>query len=179
MERARARPDVMARAMFVRLSRITRWRMARLLAVFYALCVLAPAAAFAFGDGANAAHCLTEANHHGVQAVQVLAPVHAQDHAQGHAQEHADQMHRHGDGAMHLHQQQAAVDHDTKSDHGTRKSVDAQCCGLICLTALPATDLTVGIPAVMRAPVVLSRPDEIAGQSPARLDRPPNPSLPS
>ncbi|MGN6463827.1 MAG: hypothetical protein ACTHLY_21835 [Pseudolabrys sp.] len=132
--------------------------------MFYALCVLAPAAAFAFGDGANAAHCLTEANHHGVQAVQV------------HAQGHADQMHQHGDGTMHMHQQQAAVDHDNKNDHGTKKSIDAQCCGLICLTALPATDMMVGIPAVMRAPVVLSRPDEIVGQSPARLDRPPNTS---
>lgn len=167
MDRAQARFDLMAQAMFVRLTRITRWRMARLLAVFYALCVLAPAAAFAFGDGANAAHCLTEANHHRVQAVQV----HADAHAQGDGP-----MHRHADGVMHAHQQQPAVDHDTKSDHSTKKAVDAQCCGLVCLTALPAADMMVGVPAIVRAPVVLSRPDEITGQSPARLDRPPNSS---
>lgn len=146
-----------ARGMFVRLTKIARWRIARLLAVFYALCVLAPAAAFAFGDGSRAAHCLTESSHHGVQTVQMQAAP----------------MHQHGDGALHTHQPQVA-DHHSKSDQGNQKAPDAQCCGLICLTALPATDMMAAAPAVLRAPVVLSPPDEITGQSPARLDRPPN-----
>lgn len=125
--------------------------------MFYALCVLAPAAAFAFGDGSRAAHCLTESSHHGVQTVQMQAAP----------------MHQHGDGALHTHQPQVA-DHHSTSDQSNQKAPDGQCCGLICLTALPATDMMGAAPAVLRAPVVLSRPDEIAGQSPARLDRPPN-----
>lgn len=94
-----------ARGMFVRLTKIARWRMARLLAVFYALCVLAPAAAFAFGDGSRAAHCLTESSHHGVQTVQMQAAP----------------MHQHGDGALHTHQPQVA-DHHSKSDQGNQKA---------------------------------------------------------
>ena len=41
---------------------IRHWA-ATALVVLYALCVLAPAAAFAFGDGTKAAHCLSEENH--------------------------------------------------------------------------------------------------------------------
>jgi hypothetical protein len=49
--------------MLTRLTRGFRLRAASVLVALYAVCVLAPAAAFAFGDGSGAAHCLTDENH--------------------------------------------------------------------------------------------------------------------
>lgn len=64
-----------------------RGRAAALLVALYALCVVAPVAAFAMSDGSMAAHCLTE-DHHG-----------------------AGQSHDHQDGASHQHPGPAGDDH--------------------------------------------------------------------
>ena len=49
--------------MLVRLTKGLRRRAATLLVVLYAVCVLAPSAAFAFADAPRQAHCLTQADH--------------------------------------------------------------------------------------------------------------------
>src|SRR5512145_2486677 len=106
--------------MLIRLTRAMRSRAAVTLAVLYMLCVLIPAAALALGDGSRAAHCIT-ADHHGLRAV------HGHEHANhGHAtQEPAGgKVHLHDDGTSHEH---------SKAPVG--KSSDAQCCGLVCLSA--------------------------------------------
>lgn len=45
------------------LTKRLRRRAATLLVVLYAICVLAPSAAFALADAPRQAHCLTQANH--------------------------------------------------------------------------------------------------------------------
>jgi len=144
------RPGARQRLMFIRLTRAMRWRAASILAVLYALCVLATAAAFAFGDGSRAAHCLSDDNH-GLQSVHVHA------HAGGKA-------HVHKDGASHEH---------TKAPESQGKSSDSQCCGLVCLSALPAGTLQVPTPALPALIAVSAQQADVAGKAPERLYRPP------
>jgi hypothetical protein len=125
-----------------------RSRAARLLVALYALCVLAPAGALAFGDAAYAAHCLTH-DHHGV----------------GQAHDHATpvgQIHVHHDGTSHEH---------SKADDPTGKT-PTECCGLFCLTALPApmADLAT-LPSFAGA--LAAAADDRAGREPDILYRPP------
>jgi hypothetical protein len=136
--------------MLIRLTKAMRWRAASTLALLYMLCVLSPAAAFAFGDGSRAAHCVTDDNHG-------LRSVHVHEHDAG-------KTHVHDDGASHEHAK--APDHEGKS-------ADAQCCGLVCLSALPASLSDVArpiLPALMANSV---HQDDIAGKPPERLYRPP------
>jgi hypothetical protein len=59
------------------------------------------------------------------------------------------------------------------------KSSDAQCCGLICLSALPASISEVQTPALPAMVVVSANQEDVAGKTPDRLYRPPiaSPSL--
>jgi hypothetical protein len=122
----------------MRLTRGLGRQAASALVVLYALCLLAPPAALAFGDASHAAHCISH-DHHG------LAPVHA--HQDGAAQPHS-------------------------GDDGDGKGEPGQCCGLVCLTALPVTPpLAATEPA---APTLISiRHDGLSSHTPDRLYRPP------
>jgi hypothetical protein len=136
--------------MLIRLGKATRWRLAALLAVSYMLCVLAPAAAFAFGDGSYAAHCLTD-------NIDGLTPVHVHKHDGGRA-------HVHNDGRVHDH---------SKAPNGPGKSSNTQCCCLVCLSALPATLTVVHVPALPATIAVSASEEDVAGNGPDRLYRPP------
>lgn len=131
------------------------------MALFYAFCSVAPAAAFAFGDGAQAAHCLTDGgDDRGLR--------------ENRAHEHnAAKAHAHADGTSHDHGQTA--DAGTADENGAIS--DGKCCGLFCVSALPAAlaggDLSDLSKAMSVAPVNRYG----AGQPPVRLDRPPNTSL--
>lgn len=148
-----ARIWYLRRRMFTRFLRIGRWRMAGLMAVLYALCVLVPAAAFAFGDGSRAAQCLSEENH------------------SLHVHMDASQGHMHSESVSHAHHQNA-----DSPDHPGKQSTAGQCCGLVCLSALPATNLWVQLPTTKPAAVRTARLDKILGQIPPVLYRPPNTS---
>jgi hypothetical protein len=144
--------------MLIRLTRAMRLRAAGALALLYMLCVLAPAAAFAFGDGSRAAHCVTD-DHHG------LRTAHGHENAG-----HQKAGHKHDGGAAHVHDDGTSHDHSTAPDG---KRADAQCCGLVCLNALPASVADVAAP-VLPAMLANSAPqDDIAGKVPDRLYRPP------
>jgi hypothetical protein len=123
--------------MLIRLTRALRSRVASMLALLYLLCVLAPVAAFAFGDGSRAAHCLTDDNH-GLQSAHV---------------------HMHDGGKVHVH------------EDGT--SHDGQCCGLVCLSALPASISQVETPVLPALVAVSANQEDVAGKIPDRLYRPP------
>jgi hypothetical protein len=144
--------------MLVRLTRAMRSRAASATALLYMLCVLAPAAAFAFGDGSRAAHCLTD-NNHGLQ------PAHVHEH-KGH--EHNG--HDHAGGTAHVHDDGTIHDH-SKAPDGTSSS--GQCCGLVCLSALPATVSEVETPALPAMTAVSANQEDVAGKPPDRLYRPP------
>ena len=123
-----------------------RHRAATALVVLYALCVLAPAAAFAFGDGTKAAHCLTDDNH-GL----VTSHTHGKPH-----------VHDDGNAASHSH------------DGDEQQTNSGQCCGLFCLSALaPSTDLPLAQPEL---PVLVPslNANGLLGHGPHRLDRPPD-----
>ena len=123
-----------------------RHRAATALVVLYALCVLAPAGAFAFGDASKAAHCLTDDNH-GLGASHTHNKAHAHDD---------------GSAAPHSH------------DGDEQQTTSGQCCGLFCLSALaPSTDLPLAQPEL---PVLVPslNASDLLGHGPYRLDRPPD-----
>jgi len=136
--------------MLMGLTRAARSRVASAVALLYPFCVLAPAAAFAFGDGARVVNCLTDDNH-GLRSAHVH---HVHQHDGGNAHVHADASHEH-----------------SKAPDG--KVSDGQCCGLICLSALPASISEVQTPALPAMVAVSAKQEDIAGKTPDRLYRPP------
>jgi hypothetical protein len=119
------------------------------MAGFYAACIFAPVAAFAFGHGE--AHCLTQDNH-GLSAVHV-----------------------HDDGTVHRHSNEPA-DADV-ADGAANPNAVGKCCGLICLAAMvpPVQDpMAPGAPPTLVFPLA---EDALVGGIPARLDRPPAPAI--
>jgi hypothetical protein len=148
--------------MLTLVNRKRRFGAASLLAVLYAFCVLAPAAAFAFGNGEKAAHCLTDTNH-GLGKVHAYADGSRHEHGAAH-QHHASQDHA------------AAQENSQANDEG--KSHSSTCCGLICLTGLATAVESLWSEATREPlPVVLAA-NGVRGCGLDRLDRPPR-SLPS
>jgi hypothetical protein len=143
--------------MLVLLTRAMRGCAARLLAAVYLLCVLAPAASFAFGDGSRAAHCLTD-----------------DDHGLSHIHMTAQKMHVHSNGTSHVHSDGTT---QSKHDHG-KASADGQCCGLFCFSALPASGLEMALPVLHRGPDLLTKIQGFVDHPPPRLFRPPLSPLP-
>lgn len=139
------------------LAKATRWRSAGLLAVAYLICVLAPAAAFAFGDGSRAAHCLTD-DHHGLRTNVHLVAHNSGDHHEAAAD---------------------ALNGKSEPDDPGMKVDDGQCCGLVCLSALPAAILEIRPPALPRGPAETARLQKsFVEHAPPGLFRPPLSPLP-
>jgi hypothetical protein len=136
-----------------------RIRVGRIIAFAYLFCVLAPAASLAWGSGP--APCLDGA---------VLAnpvPAHHQM-AAGHV--HDGMSHDHV--GTHSHHQAAAQDAPASHRHGGKGTVGA-CCGMMCVSALPAD-----LPAVAKPllPVSACAPEIVASlhsASPPLHYRPP------
>jgi hypothetical protein len=125
-----------------------RWRFqaVTIVAVLYAVCVIAPSVAIAFTDGTVAAHCLDD-EHLGL----------FQD--EGHA------------GTIHDH-----ADHGTPAEHdgSTQKGHTGSCCGLFCFVAIPGNSLEVRIERTVHASVVpLPLTASLEGRGVDRLIRPP------
>lgn len=144
--------------MLRQLTRRARLWGATLLALSYALCVLAPAIVFAFGDGSHAVHCLIDDDH-------TAAMVHLHQNSPVAVHDHAD-----GD-----HHSTMPAEH--KPDH-KGKSSEAQCCGLAFTSALPALLSEVPVPVMPRAREIVDFQRNLASRAPDRLYKPPIPSLP-
>jgi hypothetical protein len=129
--------------MLRRLAKRLRTRAALVLAVLYALCVIAPPLALTFSDGAVAAHCLTD-DHHGMDV-------------------------RHVHGPVHLHDEGGSP--GKNSDHDKAKS--DSCCGLFCVTAgaIPLVSGLIEPAHAVTMDVVLD--DALGGRANDRIDRPP------
>ncbi len=155
--------------MLSRLTRTRRLTAGRLLALVYMFCVLAPAMSFAFADGSRAAPCLTE-NEHGMGIVHV--------HEHGVVAQHV-----HADGRSHDHSSMAvasalddvaaaAADPDTLPlDH--HKSSGGQCCGMVCVSALPATVTEFVRPIAPRSICLSTDYRAVADNAPPQRYRPP------
>jgi hypothetical protein len=136
--------------MFTRLNRAWRLRWAGVLAVLYLACVLAPGLAFALGDASRTAHCLTDVSAH-VHHKKGAIDGHAHDHA-GAASEHNDHQH---------------------DDTSGQPSSDQQCCGLFCVTSFTASVTDVEPPALPVAATVTVTEQDVTGNGPGTLYRPP------
>jgi hypothetical protein len=137
--------------MIEQLTNSWRLRAAAVLAVLYAVCVLAPAAALAFGDASRAAHCVTDDHRHGVVSL----------HVDGHDR-----------GTGHVHQDGTTHEH-SKMQGDDDKALPSDCCGIACLSALPAPLIdTAFVPVSCTAalPAVLA---DLTSRVPDLLDRPP------
>ena len=144
--------------MLIRLTRVLGKRAAGLLVVLYGLCVIVPSAAIALGDTARAAHCLTADQHHATGHATRLAPAH--DVAPAHI---------HANGAAHEHGDAHGVGEDSLSV--------SNCCGLMCLAAIPAAAGESGDEPLLALPAVRKLRQNIAGCGPDLLYRPPITSL--
>jgi hypothetical protein len=125
-----------------------RVKAAVVLAALYVLCILAPAAAFAFSASPGVAHCLTE-GHVGMH-----------DHGN---------VHVHADGTAHHH------DHDGAAPPSgdDEKSRVASCCSLFSVVAIPGgPGLSLGFygPGSIVLPILA---DTLSGRGPERINRPP------
>lgn len=144
----------------------------RLLALVYLLCVLAPGISFAFDDGARVAHCLTDENH-GLGIMHV--------HEQGEGTEH----HIQKDGHAHSRSQadigpttnhavaQSASNEAFSPASVPHKTSGNQCCGLVSLSALPATLTEIIQPPALTSLRVSEVYRSLAGKAPSSLYRPP------
>jgi hypothetical protein len=140
-------------------TRSFRIKAAIVLAAVYALCVLAPSAAFAFSGNPLIAHCLIEDH--------ATATVH--DHAaSGH--DHGGNIHMHADGTAHQHHDDGQA---PKSHSGGGKADIATCCGLFSVVAIAGEpDLVLGSSG--HASILLPPPREVlSGRGPERINRPP------
>lgn len=108
--------------MLLQMTRTMRIRVGRLIALAYLFCVLAPAAALAWGNGP--APCLDDA------LLAELVPIH-QAMSTSHVHDAA-----HDHNAMHTHYQSAQ---DTPAPHHhDDKGKVGPCCAMMCVSALPA-----------------------------------------
>ncbi len=153
------------------LKSLTRWKRVRagwIVALIYLLCVLAPTISFALPGSQAVTPCLTEAAHGpGMVHLPTDAPVqhvrvdgHVHDHSGGHS-------HAKSGGST-------SVALNGKSTPETAPhSSDGQCCGLTCVTALPATLIDIVKPSAPTAFCEVEGYHKVTDNAPARLYRPP------
>jgi hypothetical protein len=155
--------------MLVRLTRVQRLRAGWFVALAYLLCVLAPTISLALPGQQPVAPCLTGESHMtGMVHVNssTSAHMHGDDHAHDHSVAHASSAHADGDHAL------MAID-DASGSHKVPHSPNGPCCGLMCVSALPAvlTDIaTPSVPTVLR---VIEGYRAVTDSAPVRLYRPP------
>jgi len=157
--------------MLVRLAKTKRLKAGWLLAITYMLCVLAPAASFALPGEHTVAPCLSDDSH-----VPGMAHVH-----NGAFTQHSYQgEHLHEHSAAHLHSSSSVDQHDSSiapnDEHAPAKdshSPDGQCCGLMCLTALPAALVNFAEPSVVTSLCASEVYRPVADSGPVRHYRPP------
>ncbi len=114
--------------MFVRWTRAARRQAARLIALAYILCVLAPVAALAAGTGS--APCLSDlqaASPAGMKMYETSAHRHGSMPHDA-AAHHAGMLHDH-------HTEDGDKAADSRHDHG---NAQALCCAMMCVSGLPA-----------------------------------------
>src|SRR5260221_4327284 len=156
--------------MFVRLTTAKRWKAGWLLAFVYLLCVLAPTMSFALPGSHAVSQCLTDAGH-----------------APGMVNVHSDvpALHVHKDGHNHDHSGASAPTNSGKdrsismawngksAPERAPHSSDGQCCGLTCVTALPATLIDIVKPSAPTALCEVEGHRKVSDSVPARHYRPP------
>ena len=135
--------------MLTRLTKVLRLRSAALLAVMYLICVLAPSAAFAFGDENLGAHCLTEPD----SGTHIHSKAKADDHS------HASTG--------------PSKDANQAGDQDRTDGKNQQCCGLFCVSSLSVNIFPVEQPLLPSSLAKFMAANGTKGNQPERLYRPP------
>lgn len=144
------------------LTKSFRVRAAIVIAALYALCSIAPAAAFAFSSNPAVSHCLIE-GHVGMHKS-------AGTHDPGAAHDHGGAVHVHADGSAHQHHDDGAVPQHSGDDDKARV---ASCCGLFSVVAIAGEPVS-GLGLYSLASAVLPIVGEaLSGRGPERINRPP------
>lgn len=138
--------------MLLQVTKAIRIRAALVLAILFGVCSIAPSLALAFADRAAASHCLTD-DHHGT--------TNPQEHDRGA-----------GNTAPHSHSSLDQADTEQNGDVSL-----GGCCGVFCLTALPASPLHAFGPQINASSPYPALQDVISGSGPSRINRPPIVSL--
>jgi len=157
--------------MLTSLTRLKRLRAGWVVSLLYLLCVLAPTISFALPGSHAVAPCLIDASH-----VPGMVHVHTEAstqhiHKDGHAHDHAA-MHSHANSDGDQHSMSIALNGKSipaKAPH----SSDGQCCGLMCVTALPATLIDIVKPSAPTALCEVEGYRRVTDNAPPRLYRPP------
>ena len=153
--------------MVLRLTKARRWKAGWLLSLVYLLCVLAPTISFALPGSQAVAPCLTDASH-----VPGMVHVHSEtqhvhkdghDHCAAHSHAKSDGDHRWMSMALN------AKPLPEKAPHSSA----GQCCGLTCVTALPATLVDIVKPSAPTSVCDSENYRNAAGNAPPRHYRPP------
>jgi len=154
--------------MLTHVDRSMRLRAGLLLAVIYQFCVLVPGLSFAFSE-ARKAQCLADENR-----AAGIAHVHGQD----------ARTVQHADVDFEADKYSSPLSKQSRGERGPsvfteapssdqHKSADSQCCGLTCVTALPATVTEFVQPSVPPSLCVGALNRNVADNAPVRLYRPP------
>lgn len=160
--------------MLVRLTRVNRLRAGWFVALAYLLCVLAPTISFALPGQPPVALCLSGESHV-TGMVHVNSSASAHMHGDGHAHDHSvahssaahsSATHADGDHAS------AAIG-DASGPHKVPHSPSGPCCGLMCVSALPAALADIVTPSVPTVRRVTEGYRAVTERAPVRLYRPP------
>ena len=150
----------------MRLTRAKRLRAGWSVALIYVLCVLAPTISYALPGAHAPAPCLTDDDH-----VPGVVHVHSgpkHDHDHGHSHHHAAVQ---PNGASHHNSMSLA---SGKSDSGkAAHSSEGQCCGLISVSALPASLIEIVTPSVPTVLCAMEGYRKVSDHAPPTLYRPP------
>jgi len=161
----RTRKEGIDVGMIIGLTRTRRGGAGWFVALIYLLCVLAPTLSFAMPGSRAVTPCLTEAAHgSGVVPVRNEMPT-PHMHRDGHVQDHANASSGDQDSSM----AQNGKSAPEKAPH----SHDGQCCGLTCVTALPATLTDIVKPDAPTALCEIEGARKVTDNAPPRLYRPP------
>jgi hypothetical protein len=141
------------------LTKTLRVKAAIVVVALYALCILAPAVAFALSDNPVIAHCLTE-GHVGVH-----------DHGAKH--DHDGKLHVHADGTAHQHHNDGVPPQPSGKDGKDGKAAIATCCGLFSVVAIPGEPVpSFGLES-LGSVVLPVLTEALSGRGPERINRPP------
>jgi hypothetical protein len=156
--------------MLTSLTRLKRLRAGWIVALVYLLCALAPTLSFALPGSRAVTPCLTEAAHGpGIVHLHTDAPI---QHVRidGHVHDH---------GSVHSHTSSGDDRSISTAPNGgsvpekAPHSADGQCCGLTCVSALPATLIVIVKPSAPTALCEVEGYRKVSDNAPPRHYRPP------
>jgi hypothetical protein len=156
--------------MFVGLTRTKRLKAGWIVALAYLFCVLVPTLSVALPGSQAIAHCLTD-NDHMLGLVHVHSESIAQHvHNEGQAHDHA-QTGGHVAGDRHA---KSVAMSEGSSPEKIPHSPNGKCCGLMCVTALPAAEADIAKPLLPKTVRISENHRKLTDDAPTRLYRPPN-----